>query len=214
MKREFPDAKRPAAAAPTALPPEYSRAISREELNALPVCRWEGAVHVVSTPEQVESAIDDIGGERVLGFDTETRPAFRVGESYLPSLVQLATSTSVYLFQIQQVDCAAALRAVMANAAIVKAGVSVADDLKKLKQVFPFDDQAVVDLGRIAKRHGLHQTGVRNLVGLFLGTRVTKGAQTTNWAAPRLTPQQVSYAATDAWACRELYLRFEALGLV
>lgn len=209
MKREPPDALPPAV-----LPAELLRAISREELNALPVCRWDGAVHVIASPDAVDRAIDDIGGERVLGFDTETRPAFRVGESYLPSLVQLATSTAVYLFQVQQVDCAAALRAVMANASIVKAGVSVADDLKKLKEVFPFDHDGVVDLGRVAKRHGLNQTGVRNLVGLFLGSRVTKGAQTTNWAAPRLTPQQISYAATDAWACRELYLRFEGLGLL
>jgi ribonuclease D len=206
--------REPPAAPAAALPADFPRSIAREALNVLPLCRWDGAVHVIATPDRLDRAIDDIGGERVLGFDTETRPAFRVGESYLPSLVQLATSTAVYLFQVQQVDCAAALRGVFADARIVKAGVSVADDLRKLKQVFAFEDQSVLDLGRIAKRHGLAQTGVRNLVGIFLGTRVPKGAQTTNWAAPQLTPQQIAYAATDAWACRELYLRFESLGLV
>jgi len=55
---------------------------------------------------------------------------------------------------------------------------------------------------------------VRNLAGIFLGTRIPKGAKTTNWAARRLTPQQITYAATDAWACRELYLRFKQLNLV
>jgi len=71
-----------------------------------------------------------------------------------------------------------------------------------------------MDLGQVARRHGLEQTGVRNLAGIFLGSRIPKGAKTTNWAARRLTPQQVAYAATDAWACRELYLRFRELEMV
>jgi ribonuclease D len=66
----------------------------------------------------------------------------------------------------------------------------------------------------VASHHGLKQTGVRNLAGIVLGIRLTKGTKTTNWAAPRLTPQQITYAATDAWACRELYLRFRQLNLV
>jgi ribonuclease D len=72
----------------------------------------------------------------------------------------------------------------------------------------------VVDLGEIAKHRGLKQTGLRNLAGLFLDGRITKGPQTSNWAQHVLTPTQLRYAATDAWACRELYLRFESLGLL
>jgi ribonuclease D len=71
----------------------------------------------------------------------------------------------------------------------------------------------VVDLGVIAKRQGYGQTGVRNLAGLLLGYRVPKGAKTTNWAAPQLTPAQIAYAATDAWVCRELFLHFRNAGL-
>jgi ribonuclease D len=55
---------------------------------------------------------------------------------------------------------------------------------------------------------------VRNLAGLFLGFRIPKGNSTSNWAAARLRPQQVAYAAMDAWACRELYLKFRTLGFV
>ncbi|MDH4189328.1 MAG: hypothetical protein OEW21_03860 [Betaproteobacteria bacterium] len=55
---------------------------------------------------------------------------------------------------------------------------------------------------------------MRNLAGIFLGIRIPKGAKTTNWATPRLTRQQIDYAATDAWVCRELYRRFRELGLV
>jgi ribonuclease D len=86
--------------------------------------------------------------------------------------------------------------------------------LRNLKKLFEFDEQAVLDLGKVAKRHGMKQTGVRNLAGMFLATRIPKGAKTTNWAARRLTPQQITYAATDAWACRELYLRFRELTMV
>jgi len=55
---------------------------------------------------------------------------------------------------------------------------------------------------------------VRNLAGMFLGSRIPKGTKTSNWAARELTPAQIAYAATDAWACRELYLRFASLGLL
>ena len=54
---------------------------------------------------------------------------------------------------------------------------------------------------------------MRNLAGLLLGFRIPKGTKTSNWARHTLTEQQIVYAATDAWACRELYLRFEELGL-
>jgi 2-keto-3-deoxy-L-rhamnonate aldolase RhmA len=66
--------------------------------------------------------------------------------------------------------------------------------------------------GRPCKRYGYEQTGLRNLAALFLGFRIPKGNRTSNWAARQLSPAQLTYAATDAWVCRELYLRFEAAG--
>ena len=190
------------------------RAISREEMAALPIRRYEGEVVVVASGTQLQRALDDLRGESAVGFDTETRPAFRVGESYLPCLVQAATARAVYLFQIAQTDFSAQIAELMENAQVTKVGVSIADDLRNLTLVFPFAARSVLDIGRVAHRHGLKQTGVRNLAGMFLGFRIPKGSRTSNWAAPRLSAQQVSYAATDAWACRELYLRFRELGLV
>lgn len=196
------------------LPSEIARRISREDMSDLPIGRYEGSVHLVAAPADLQRAMDDICEESVVGFDTETRPAFRPGESYLPSLVQFATAGAVYLMQVQQHDCSAAVREILSAEKITKVGVSVADDLRNLKKLFEFNESAVVDLGEVARRHGLKQTGVRNLAGIFLGTRVPKGAKTTNWAARRLTAQQIAYAATDAWVCRELYLRFRQLSLV
>jgi ribonuclease D len=199
---------------PSALPAEILRRISHADMMDLPVLRYDGAMRLVATPEDLAAAMADMRAESVVGFDTETRPAFRKGESYLPCLAQVATASTVYLFQIQQQDFSAALAEMLSSGGIVKAGVSVADDLRNLKKLFPFDEKAIVDLGTVAKRHGLKQTGVRNLAGIFLGLRIPKGTKTSNWAAPRLTQQQIAYAATDAWACRELYLCFKKLNLL
>jgi ribonuclease D len=200
---------------PTVAPPSESvERISREEVNALPIRRYDGPVHLVAGHPDLQHAMRDILQESVVGFDTETRPAFRPGESYPPSLVQFATASAVYLLQIRHQELFGAMREILSSEKVVKAGVSVAADLRNLKQLFEFDERSVVDLGKVAEIHGLKQTGVRNLAGMFLGTRIPKGAKTTNWAARRLTPQQIAYAATDAWACRELYLRFKELGMV
>jgi len=128
--------------------------------------------------------------------------------------VQFATANAVYLLQVQQHDLSGAVRDILSSEKVVKVGVSVSDDIFNLKKLYPFEEKSVVDLGKVAERNGLKQTGVRNLAGIFLGTRIPKGTKTTNWAARRLTPQQVAYAATDAWVCRELYLCFERLNMV
>lgn len=190
------------------------RSISRDDINALPVRRWEGEVRLVSSAEEAARALREIGEETVTGFDTETRPAFRPGESYLPSLAQFATARAVYLFQLRTLEAVAAVAEILAAEPIVKAGVGLADDLKALKKVMAFAEKSTVDLGAAAKRQGIGQTGVRSLAALFLGFRIPKGTKTSNWARARLTQQQVAYAATDAWACRELYVRFRTQGWV
>jgi ribonuclease D len=190
------------------------RGISRDDLANLPVRRYEGTVSLVATARELEQARADIRQERIVGLDTETRPSFRKGESHLPCLVQAATARAVYLFQLNRIDVFPALVELLARRDTVKAGIGLAHDLRQLKLVFPFTVDNVLDLGVVARRRGLGQTGVRNLAGMFLGFRIPKGNRTSNWAAPRLSPAQITYAATDAWACRELYLRFESLGLL
>jgi ribonuclease D len=186
--------------------------ISRDEVNALPVRRYEGAVRIVG--EDAESVLADVLKEEVVGFDTETRPSFRPGESYPPALAQIATANAVFLFQLRHRSAVQAVARVLEAPQVVKAGVGLADDLKALKKVLEFHEKATFDLGAAAKRHGVGQSGVRNLTALYLGFRIPKGTKTSNWARSPLTPQQVAYAATDAWACRELYVRFRNLGFL
>jgi len=196
------------------LPPEFARAPSPEAINELPLRRYEGEVRLVETRDDAERAAADFAAERVVGFDTETRPAFRVGQSYPPALAQAATARAVYLFPLLRADFSATLAMLISSPTTAKAGIGLADTLRELRKLFAAEPSAIVDLGAIARRHGLEKSGVRTLAALFLGFRIPKGAKTSNWAAPRLSPQQIAYAATDAWVCRELYLRFEMLGLI
>ena len=200
---------------PAGLQSEIPRSISREDMAKLPIRRYEGRVCLVATPGNLEEARSDLRQESITGFDTETRPAFKKGESHLPALVQVATARAVYLFQLRRrTDVFPALAELLSEPRIIKAGVSLADDLRALKKVFPFEEKNMLDLGLVARRSGFEQTGVRNLAGILLGLRIPKGTKTSNWAARELSPAQIAYAATDAWACRELYLRFQNLGLL
>ncbi len=196
------------------LPGEFLRAISGEAVADLPIRRYEGEVCLIGTSDELERAMTDIRRERVVGIDTETRPAFRKGERHLPALVQVATARAVYLFPLRRLDFSGALGELLAAPGIVKVGVSLAHDLRQLKLLFPLAEDSVVDAGAVARRCGIRQTGLRNLAGIFLGFRIPKGKRTSNWAAPRLSAAQIAYAATDAWACRELFLCFEKLGML
>jgi ribonuclease D len=196
------------------LPADIARSISRETLADLPIHRYQGAVRLVITDRDRAQALADIREERLTGFDTETRPSFRKGEVHPPSLAQVATARAVYLFPLRHPETFPALTELLSMPHIVKTGVALADDLRALRTLFPFTEKNIVDLGSLARRAGLEQTGVRNLAALFLGFRIAKGARTSNWAASRLTEAQIIYAATDAWVCRELYLRIENLGLL
>jgi ribonuclease D len=184
--------------------------ISREELADLPIRRYEGEVRLLESAQALAHEAEAIRRESVLGFDTETRPAFRKGESYPPALVQLAGESVVWIFALQRVDCSAPLKAIFEDSLLTKAGIGVADDLRQMKKVFAFEDANVVDVGALARRQGVEQTGLRNLAGIVLGYRIPKGSRTSNWGAARLTRQQIAYAAMDAWAARALYLRLAA----
>lgn len=196
------------------LPHDFARTISRDDINALPIRRYEGEVRLVATREDLEAAAGDFAAERVVGFDTETRPAFRVGESHPPALAQAATARAVWIFQLQRMNCAAVLGELLSSKTTAKAGVGLGEDLRQLRKSFAFEPHAIVDLGATARRHRLEKSGVRPLAAMFLGFRIPKGAKTTNWAVQRLSRQQIAYAATDAWACRELFLKFESLGMI
>ncbi len=197
------------------IPDEHLRAFSNEEINAMPLSRWEGSVKLVRTEGQLVKAVRVLKDERLLGFDTETRPVFRKGQKQPPpSLIQLAGRTVVYLFQLGELGFGDGLVDLLSDPEIVKTGVSVRDDVAALRKLLEFKPAGFVDLGRISAKCRMQTHGLRNLAANLLGFRISKGAQCSNWAKQRLTPQQITYAATDAWVSREIYRRFRDLGVL
>jgi ribonuclease D len=190
------------------------RSISHDELMALPILRYDGPICLVQSDQDLRHLSEDVHHEHLVGFDTETRPTFRKGQNHPPSLVQIATAKMVYLIQIKRVDCAEVLASILNNKRIIKAGVAIIYDLVELGKLFPIQPANVIDLGDVAKKNGLLQTGIRNLTGIFLNGRITKGARTSNWTRANLSVSQQQYAATDAWISRELYLCFKQRGFI
>ena len=190
--------------------PGFDRRMSKDEINACPIKRWAGRISVVRNRDELDAAMRKLTGHTLLGFDTETRPAYKKGESYLPSLLQLASDNEVFIFQLKHLGLARPLRDILADSAIIKAGVSLDYDTRELKKLSRFKAAGFFDLGDRAKKAGIKNHGLRGLAAVFLGIRISKGAQTSNWSRDVLTRQQIQYAATDAWVGRKLYLAQEA----
>lgn len=184
--------------------------ISKEYINTLPAIQFDGQVVMVNRPEQVEEVVRLLKNESCVGFDTESKPAFKKGESYPVSLVQLATHDTSYLFQLEKTGIPDSLVEFFSNPSIKKIGVGIKHDIEKLQDKRNFKDAGFVDLSNIAKEKGIIQVGARSLAARYLGRRLVKTAQKTNWAKPKLTPKQQVYAATDAWICLKLLPLLEA----
>jgi ribonuclease D len=190
--------------------PGFDRRMSKDEINGCPIKRWNGRTSVIRNKDDLVTAVDRLAGHNLLGFDTETRPAYTKGESYLPSILQLASNDEVFIFQLKHLGLAKPLREILADAAIIKAGVSLDYDIRELKKLSHFKAAGFMDLGNLAKKAGIKNHGLRGLAAVFLSIRISKGAQTSNWSKDVLTRQQIQYAATDAWVGRKLYLAQEA----
>lgn len=187
--------------------------LTKDEVNALPLRRYDGPVEVVHTTDHLEAALAELEAESLLGFDTEKRPCFTKGHFEPTSLLQLATDEKVYIFQLLKLNLPAELAGILADPQVTKTGIAVRDDLRDLKNRRSFDEAGFVDLADVARRHEMETLGLRNLVAAFLGFRLSKKERCSNWARTALTPQQITYAATDAWASRELYLAMQRAGL-
>lgn len=185
--------------------------MTKDQINAHPIGKYQGPIHLIRSPEQVKRAVRELETEAVLGFDTETRPTFRVGQHYPPAVLQLVGEHAAYLFQLRHCRLSPPLLGVLADPRIVKAGVAWDRDVQELKKLAPFTPAGFVDVGELAKKAGCTHHGLRGLATLLLGFRVSKSSQTSNWDRDTLTPAQIQYAATDAWVGRELYRKLQQL---
>lgn len=180
--------------------------ITKDEINELPLGQFEGDIYLVNKVEDVAEVVEFLGTQSILGFDTETKPAFRKGVINPVSLLQLSTKTQAFLFRLNDIGFPNDLRTLLEKDHIVKIGAAVHDDLKGLSRLTDsFYPNSFFDLNDELKKVGFHNVGVRNLCGMVLKMRISKSEQVSNWEAPVLTEKQQRYAATDAWACLEIF---------
>jgi len=190
------------------------RHITKAEINELPMRQYDGEIILCKTPEEAKVAAEKLKKETLLGFDTETRPAFRKGEKYDPSLLQIATLNEVYLFQIQQTGLIPELINVLAAHHITKAGVAIDRDIEELQAMTYFMPDGFVELADLAKSANIKNLGLRGLTAIAFDFRISKREQVSNWARKDLTDSQKRYAATDAWLGRKLFRYFEDEGII
>ena len=194
--------------------PGFDLRMDRDEINSLPIRSYPGRIVQVRSPTELTAVLPELGREKILGFDTETKPNFQKGENNPPSLLQLAGETVVWIFQLTQLGLPEELSAILADPGIIKTGVSVDFDLIQLQRLGPFQPEGFAELAAVAKESGVRNHGLRGLAAVMLGYRISKGAQRSNWGADNLSAKQLRYAATDAWVGREIYLRFQEMGVI
>lgn len=184
--------------------------LSKEEINELPLIRFQGAVRVADDMKNVARLAKRLSKQRVLGFDVESRPSFSRGPNNPAALLQLATADQAFLFRLRPLKKLGPLADILGDPGIIKVGVAIRDDVKKLCDIEEFKPAGFEDLANLAGNLKIEQTGLRNLAAIFFGFRISKSAQLSNWEKNPLSPAQVNYAATDAWISRELYLIMKA----
>jgi|SRR5690606_28224629 len=181
--------------------------ISADEINLLPLKAFDGKVQVITDEKNLSKVYQEVIKHKIVGFDTETRPSFKKGQSFKVALLQLAIPDKVFLIRTHHTGITQHLSAIFENEAIIKAGVAIRDDIKALQGLRQFNPASFIDLSIMARRVGLQVESVKKLTALILGFRISKSAQTSNWEASTLTEKQIEYAATDAWVCLRLYER-------
>lgn len=185
----------------------FSANITNEEINQLPVVHFTGRVIVVDSAEKMLQAEEVLQSATIIGFDTETRPAFQKGLSYKMSLLQLSTDDTALLFRLHLVELSATIVNILQSNKVLKIGAAIRDDIRGLQKVKRHKPAGFVDLQSMVGKWGIEGVSVKKMAGIILGIKVSKAQRLSNWEAQQLTPAQIDYAAIDAWVCREIYIK-------
>ena len=195
MKREVPDKETIAL-----LPPFERLGLDR--------------ITVVNTGKQAQQAHDALVTSQAWGFDTESKPTFRVGEaSDGPHVLQLATANHAWVFQLHEAECRAVAADLLTRNGIAKAGFGLGDDRKRILHQLGVEPVGIVELNDLFKVQGYRkEMGVKGAVAVLFNQRFQKSkkAATSNWANPRLSESQVLYAANDAYAAYRVWQALKA----
>jgi len=184
---------------------KFQENITIEEIQKFELSWFKGEIVVVEDLKTFTRVITKLQGEKVLGFDTESRPSFKKGHKNKVSLIQLSSANLACLFRINRIGIPEELVSILADPSVIKAGVAVHDDIRFLKKIKKFSPEGFIDLQSFVKNFGIQSSGLKKLTAIVLGFRISKRQQVTDWEAETLSEPQQIYAATDAWVCREIY---------
>ena len=161
-------------------------------------------ITLVNTGPQADDAYDQLLLSKAWGFDTESKPTFKVGEqSDGPHILQLSTTARAWVFQLHEPGCRAVAAELLALDGIIKAGFGLGDDRKRIIHTLGVEPAGILELNTIFRERGYRKDmGVKGAVAVLFNQRFLKSkkAATSNWANERLTEAQLVYAANDAYA--------------
>jgi ribonuclease D len=179
--------------------------ITKEQIAELPVEKFMGRIVVVDHEEKIADALNYLSVQQALGFDTETKPAFKRGQVHKVALLQLATQEACFLFRLNKIGYPDELEAIMVNPAIRKIGLSLRDDFAAINKRSARKPENFIDLQVFVDKFGIEDNSLQKIYAILFGKKISKSQRLSNWEAPELTLAQQSYAAIDAWACLRIY---------
>lgn len=187
----------------------YIESITPKEMEQLEFASFPGKICVIdSVGAEFNRAIAYLRSQKIIGFDTETRPCFSPNQPrYGVSLLQLSGPEKAFLFRVKDMGMHRRLCNLMSDSRIIKVGAAIHDDIRGLQKLKEFEPQSFVDLQKIVWEYGIRDKSVKKMTAIILGFRISKTQQLSNWEAETLSESQCRYAATDAWVCREMYLK-------
>ena len=183
----------------------------KSKISTLPKAEFDGRIHVIISKEQAEKAVNFLLKQPVLGFDTETRPSFSKGTFYRVALLQVATYDLCFLFRLNIIGLTPAIVRLLEDTTVTKIGLSWHDDINGLHKMGHFETGTFIDIQDHVREIGVEDLSLQKLYANLFGQQISKAQRLTNWERDVLTDKQKTYAATDAWACIQLYEELERL---
>ncbi len=189
----------------------YKESITAEEIGQLQMAAFPGKIHVITEEgPALDRALRYLRKEKLIGFDTETRPTFMPHQPHHNvALLQLSGEEHAFLFRVNKLGMHKKLCRLLSDKNITKVGAAVLDDVRGLQRLSQFKADGFYDLQKNVWEWGIRDKSVKKMAAIILGVRISKTQQLSNWEAESLSDAQQLYAATDAWVCREMYLRLQ-----
>lgn len=186
--------------------------ISKQQVAEMLKENFPGRIFVVYTEADARKAVKYLNTHSIVGVDTETRPSFRRGKMHNVALLQISTHDTCFLFRLNHLGLPDFLDEFLRNN-VLKVGLSLRDDFAMLRKRNQGDlrEGNWVELQDYVPRFGIEEKSLQKIYALLFGKKISKAQRLSNWEAEVLTEAQQLYAATDAWACVEIYNYLEEL---